>query len=92
MGLNIYNYLEYLKDKKGNKDDKKLVDDQERLRFRIIKIKKPNGKSKKINSRKKSLLYLIAFGLTTNQYLRYDFKDLLIKSIFSFILQLFDPT
>lgn len=36
----IYNYLEYLKDKKGNKDNEKLVGNQEKLHLKTIKMKK----------------------------------------------------
>ena len=66
--------------------------DQEKLCFEIIKMEKPSGGSKKINSREKFFLYLIAFSLTINRYLCSDFENLSIKSTFSFTLQLINFT
>ena len=57
-----------------------------------MKMEKPGNRRKKINSRKKFSLYLIAFSLTTNRYLRFDFENLLIKSTFFFIFQLINFT
>ena len=37
---------------------------------------KPSDRRKKINNKKKSSLYLIAFSLATNQYLHSNFEDL----------------
>ena len=49
---------------------------QKELRFETLKIRKPGGGHKKINSKEKFSLYLIAFSLTTNQYLYSNFEDL----------------
>ena len=54
MGSNIHNYSEYLKDEEGNKDNEGLMSNQKRLHLETMKIKKPDGRNRKINSRKKS--------------------------------------
>ena len=40
MGFIIHNYLEYPEDEEGNKDDKGLVGNQEKLFYKAIKMKK----------------------------------------------------
>lgn len=42
---------------------------------------KLDGRSKKMNNRERSFLYLIAFSLTINQNLLSDFEDFLIKTL-----------
>ena len=48
---------------------------QKELCYEILKIGKPGGRCRKINSRKEFFLYSIAFSLTINQYLCSNFKD-----------------
>lgn len=85
VSLNIFNHLKYSKNKESNKDNEKLVGNEEGLCLKTRKMEKFGSRNRKINSRKNSFLYLITFNFIINQYLHFDFKDFLIKSTFFFI-------
>ena len=78
-------HIRTIKTSKATKIMKELWAIKKNLYLKTMKKEKPGGRYKKINSREKSFLYLIAFSFTTNRYLCSNFEDLLIKSIFLFI-------
>ena len=53
--------------------------DQDKLHLEILKMEKSDGRHKKINSREKFSLYLIAFNFTINWYLYSNLKIFWLK-------------